>query len=56
MSLTKRWLEDISIEMGFEGEITDEVMEEAQSRHEAMQAAIEQWDKQERFKLQYEKD
>lgn len=28
----KRWLEDISVEMGLDGEITDEVMEEGEKR------------------------
>jgi hypothetical protein len=30
MSMTKRWLEDLSVEMGFGGEITDEVMARAE--------------------------
>lgn len=34
MSLTKRWLEKISEQMGLEGEITDAVMEEARRRRE----------------------
>lgn len=34
MSLTKRWLERISEQMGLEGEITPAVMEEAQRRNE----------------------
>tara|TARA_B100000029_G_scaffold501964_3_gene576428 strand:+ start:1260 stop:1439 length:180 start_codon:yes stop_codon:yes gene_type:complete len=32
MSKTKRWLEELSVEMGFGGEITDEVMFEGRVR------------------------
>lgn len=35
MSRTKRWLEELSVEMGFGGEITDEVMAEGKSRMES---------------------
>ena len=35
MSLTKRWLEEISEELGYNGEITPEVIEEATSRQDA---------------------
>lgn len=34
MSLTKRWMEWISEQMGLEGEITEAVKEEAQRRSE----------------------
>ena len=32
MGQVKRWLEDLSVEMGYSGEITDEVMEEGLKR------------------------
>lgn len=32
MSMMKRWLEDLSVEMGFDGAITDEVMAEGARR------------------------
>jgi hypothetical protein len=32
MSMTKRWLEDLSMKMGFGGEITDEVMKAAEEQ------------------------
>lgn len=32
MSLIKRWLEDLSVEMGFDGEINDQVLQEAADR------------------------
>jgi hypothetical protein len=32
MSMVKRWLEDLSVEMGLDGEITDEVMAEGEKR------------------------
>jgi hypothetical protein len=30
MSMTKRWLEDLSVKMGLGGEITEEVMQKAE--------------------------
>lgn len=39
MSRTKRWLEELSVEMGFGGEITDEVMAEGKSRMEGSERA-----------------
>lgn len=35
MSHTKRWLEDLSVEMGLDGEITDAVLAEAERKTEA---------------------
>ena len=32
MSMMKRWLEEISVDMGYGGEINDEVMAEGQRR------------------------
>ena len=34
MSMTKRWLEDISVDMGCEGEINDEVIAEGKRQLE----------------------
>jgi len=36
MSLTKRWLEEVSEEMGLDGEITPKVVAEAKSRQEVL--------------------
>lgn len=36
MGLTKRWLEQVSTDMGLEGEITEAVIEEGQRRQEYM--------------------
>jgi len=39
MSAIKRWLEDISVEMGYDGEINDEVLKQGEKRMSEVAAA-----------------
>lgn len=42
MSAMKRYAEEVSVEMGFGGEINDEVLEEAQRRLDEVEARREE--------------
>lgn len=46
MSLTKRWLEDVSVDMGLDGEITEAVIEEAQARQAFLQDMAQDLDEE----------
>lgn len=48
MGMMKRYAEDVSVDMGLEGEITDGVLEEAQRRLDEAKARAQEQDDENR--------